>query len=236
MRSRKLTRGVEAIAVGLLFAVAAGCSGPQAGGGANDAPGAATAAGRTAGYNELRNPYFGQTHLHTGWSFDEAIYDVRLGPENSYRHARERVKHPNGQWVQLKLPLDFHVVSDHAEYLGVLVRMYDPDDPLSEHPLAKDVVGSGDDVEKSTKAFYGLVAQTIQPDGSTKPDPTLDTPELKRTIWDEYVEITDRFYEPGTFTTLVGYEWSSQPNMSNLHRNVIFRSSENLPVPFSYFD
>jgi hypothetical protein len=187
--------------------------------------------------NPLRNPYFGQTHQHTGWSFDEAIYNVRLGPDNAFRHARgERVKHPAGYEVQLKLPLDFMVVSDHAEYLGVLIRMYNPDDPLSKNPLAAAVVGSGDDVEASTKAFYGLVSQTIQPDGSTLPDPALGSDELKRTIWDEYIKIANGFNEPGKFTTLVGYEWSSQPNMSNLHRNVIFKDSENLPVPFSYFD
>ncbi len=193
--------------------------------------------GRTAGFSEIRNAYFGETHLHTGWSFDEAIYNVQLGPENSYRHARgEKVLHPNGDTVQLKIPLDFMIVSDHAEYLGVLVRMYNPNDPLSKHPLAKTIVGSGDDIVASTKAFYGLVSQTIQPDGTTKPDPTLNTDELKRSIWDEYIKITDRFNDPGKFTTLVGYEWSSQPNMSNLHRNVIFKGSENLPVPFSYFD
>ena len=118
---------------------------------------------RTEGYNEFRNPYFGQTHQHTGWSFDEAIYNVRLGPDNTYRHARgEKVLHPSGFEVQLKLPLDFMVVSDHAEYLGVLLKMYDPNNPLSKHPLAKDIVGSGDDVELSTKAFYNLVSQTIQ--------------------------------------------------------------------------
>ncbi len=193
--------------------------------------------GRTHGYNELRNPYFGQTHLHSGWSFDEAIYNVRLGPDNAYRHARgDKVKHPAGYDVQLRVPLDFMVVSEHAEYMGVLIRMYDPDDPLSKHPMASAIVGSGNDVEKSTEAFYDLVAQTIQADGTTKPDPILNTPELKRTIWDKYVKITDSFYEPGKFTTLAGYEWSSQPNMSNLHRVVIFRSSNNLPVPFSYFD
>jgi hypothetical protein len=192
---------------------------------------------QTAGYNELRNAYFGQTHLHTGWSFDEAIYNVTLGPDNAYRHARgDKVKHPSGQEVQLRIPLDFMVVSDHAEYLGVLRQMYDPDNPLSKHPMAAAVVGSGDDLDASTKAFYGLVAQTIQPDGSTRPDPTLNTPQLRRSLWDEYVRIADSFYDPGTFTTLAGYEWSSQPNMSNLHRNVIFRSTENLPVPFSYFD
>lgn len=192
---------------------------------------------KTEGYNKNRNPYFGETHLHTGWSFDEAIYNVKLGPENTYRHARgEKVVHPNGDTVQLKLPLDFMIVSDHAEYLGVLVRMYNPNDPLSKHPMAKAVVGSGNDVDASTKAFYGLVSQTIQADGSTKPDSILNSSELKRSIWDEYIKITDKYNDPGKFTTLVGYEWSSQPNMSNQHRNVIFRSSKDLPIPFSYFD
>ena len=46
------------------------------------------------------------------------------------------MKHPAGYDVQLKVPLDFMVVSDHAEYLGVLRRMADPNDPLSKHPLA----------------------------------------------------------------------------------------------------
>ena len=192
---------------------------------------------KTKDYNEFRNPYFGETHLHTGWSFDEAIYNVKLGPENTYRHARgEKVLHPNGDTVQLKLPLDFMIVSDHSEYLGVLVRMYDKNDPLSKHPMAKAVVGSGNNLDASTKAFYDLVSQTIQPDGSTKPDSILNSPELKRTIWGEYIKITDKYNDPGKFTTLVGYEWSSQPNMSNQHRNVIFRSSKDLPVPFSYFD
>ncbi len=192
---------------------------------------------RTDGYNEFRNPYFGQTHQHTGWSFDEAIYNVKLGPDNSYRHARgEKVKHPTGFDVQLKLPLDFMVVSDHSEYLGVLIKMFDPNNPLSKHPMADAIVNSGDDVLKSTKAFYDLVTKTIQADGSTKPDSILDSPELKKTVWDEYIAITDEFYEPGKFTTLAGYEWSSQPNMSNLHRNVIFRGTKNLPIPFSYFD
>ena len=187
---------------------------------------------KTKDYNEFRNPYFGETHLHTGWSFDEAIYNVKLGPENTYRHARgEKVLHPNGDTVQLKLPLDFMIVSDHSEYLGVLVKMYDKNDPLSKHPMAKAVVGSGNNLDASAKAFYDLVSQTIQPDGSTKPDSILNSPELKRTIWDEYIKITDKYNDPGKFTTLVGYEWSSQPNMSNQHRNVIFRSSNDLPVP-----
>ena len=74
---------------------------------------------RTKGYNEFRNPYFGQTHQHTGWSFDAAILDVKLGPDNAYKHARgDKVMHPAGYEVQLKVPLDFLSVTDHAEYLN----------------------------------------------------------------------------------------------------------------------
>lgn len=197
-----------------------------------------TGEGTTPGFSRLCNPYFGQTHQHTGWSFDEAIYNVRVGPENAYKHARgDEVTHPSGYKVQLKLPLDFMVVTDHSEYLGMLLRMYDPTNPVSKLPIAKKIVASGDDVEASTAAFYNLVSTTIQPDGTAKPNPILASPRLRRSLWQEYVQITDSFNNPGTFTTLVGYEWSSQPNGSNLHRNVIFRSSDNLPdIPFSYFD
>lgn len=147
------------------------------------------------------------------------------------------MKHPTGYDVQLKVPLDFLVSSDHAEYLGILRRMANPKRPVSKHPLADDVIESGDDVEKSTAVFYELVAATIQPDGSTKPDPLLSTPMQKKSTWKEYVEITDSFNDPGTFTTLPGFEWSSQPDYSNLHRIVVFQSSENIPdMPFSYFD
>lgn len=194
--------------------------------------------GKTAGYNPLKNAYFGQTHQHTSWSFDAAILDVKTGPETAYRHARgEKVKHPSGQEVQLKIPLDFLSVTDHSEYLGILVQMYDPKNPLSKNPLASKIVDSGTDVTKSMKAFYELVSNTIQPDGTSKPDPELSTPELKRSAWQEMKRITDQYYEPGKFTTIMGYEWSSQPNMGNLHRNVLFRDTENLPeFPFSYFD
>jgi hypothetical protein len=191
----------------------------------------------TEGYNELKNPYFGLQHLHTGWSFDEAIYNTRLGPENLYRHGRgEKVKHPSGQEVQLRIPLDFVALSEHAEYMGAIVRMFDPNDPLSKHPLAKAIVESGNDVNLSTKAFYGLVSSTIQPDGSAKPDSVLNDPKLMRSTWDEYIKITDQFYEPGKFTTIPGFEWSSQPNGNNLHRVVLYRSTKNLPIPVSYFD
>ena len=36
--------------------------------------------------NPLRNPYFGDLHIHTRFSFDAAAYDVRTGPDDAYSH------------------------------------------------------------------------------------------------------------------------------------------------------
>lgn len=72
--------------------------------------------------------------------------------------------------------------------------------------------------------------------GAARPDPLLNDPKLRRTNWDEMVAFADEYNDPGRFTALAAFEWSSQPNMSNLHRNVIFRDTKNLPLPFSDFD
>ena len=184
-----------------------------------------------------RNPYFGQTHQHTGWSFDANIYNVQLGPENAFKHARgDKVSHPWGYFAQLKVPLDFMVVSDHGEYLGVIKMMNDPDNAISLHPLAGSVRESGSDVDDSTKAFYGLVASSAH-GGEVVPDQILNYEALRESNWDRMVEIVDDYNDPGTFTTLAGFEWSSQPYSSNLHRNVIFRDTDVLPkAPYTYFD
>ena len=42
-------------------------------------------------------------------------------------------------------------------------------------------------------------------------------------MWNDYTAVADRFYQPGTFTTLIGYEWTSMPDWNNLHRVVIYR-------------
>ena len=184
-----------------------------------------------------RHPYFGQTHLHTGWSFDANIYNVQLGPENAFRHALgHKVKHPWGYFVQLKVPLDFLLVSDHGEYLGVIKMMNDPKNPISLHPKAAAVRASGSDVDASTQAFYGLVASAAD-GGEVDPDPVLNYEGLRMLNWKRMVHIVDQYNDPGNFTTLAGFEWSSQPYSSNLHRNIVFRDTEHLPdMPFTYFD
>lgn len=191
--------------------------------------------GHTIGYNSLCNPYFGQMHLHTSWSFDAYVNHERLGPEYAYRHATgELIKLPTGEEVQLQIPLDFLAITDHAEYLGVLRQMEDHRNPVSTHPLAKKI--NSRNADTANMAFAYLLASSIQKDGSAKPDPILNDSVLRFANWTEMVGLANRYYRPGKFTSFAAYEWTSQPAASNLHRDIIFRDTKQLPIPFSYFE
>ena len=79
--------------------------------------------------NPERNVYFGQTHVHTSWSFDAYVFgNTVTGPEEAYKYALgQPIKHPGGYMVQLKRPLDFQAVTDHAEYVGTVRLANDPE-------------------------------------------------------------------------------------------------------------
>jgi len=185
--------------------------------------------------NALKDVYFGNLHIHTGWSFDAYINGAWTDPDAAYRWAKgEQIpgdKH--GIPLKIKVPLDWYIVSEHAEYLGALPLMKDPNSPVSKHPLAKDI--TGDDPAKSFAA-YGKISDGMYSD-PPKVDPILGDPKLAKSIWSKVVEIADRHYEPGKFTTMPGYEWTSAPSWRNIHRIVIFRDSKKVPeAPFSALD
>lgn len=103
--------------------------------------------------NPQRNAYFGDLHVHTGWSSDAFIAATRTTPDEAYRYAQgEAMRHVSGQKIQLKHGgLDFYAVTDHAEYLGVLQLMQDPNSSVAKLPLAADII-SGDD-SRAVKAY-----------------------------------------------------------------------------------
>ncbi len=70
--------------------------------------------------NPERNAYFGETHVHTSWSFDAYVFgNTKAGPEDAYKYAMgEPIEHPAGYKVKITRPLDFMAVTDHAEYVG----------------------------------------------------------------------------------------------------------------------
>jgi len=180
-----------------------------------------------------REAYFGNFHVHTGYSFDGYTNGSPTTPDDAYRWAKGEAIPGGGDGTPLKIgrPLDWYIVSDHAEYLGVFPKMEDPDSPLSKLPIAERVTS---DDQKVAFEAYSEVLDNLSEGIS---DPDLSDPEVSATIWQEVVATADEHYAPGTFTTFPGFEWTSNPGKRNLHRVVFFRSSENVPsLPYSALD
>jgi hypothetical protein len=143
----------------------------------------------------------------------------------------------SGQPARLSRPLDFLVVSDHAEAFGSMVELMKSNPALLANPAIKrwhDMIKQGGD--PAFKAALELI--DCVSDTSKMPAEFKD-PEFIRSVWDPYVKTADRFNEPGKFTAFIGYEWTSQPEGDNLHRVVIFRDAADKAlqtVPFSALD
>jgi hypothetical protein len=180
-----------------------------------------------------REAFFGQTHSHTSWSLDAYIIGNHItGPEDAYKFSLgQPVKHPAGFDVKLKRPLDFHGVTDHSEYAGMVRLANDPSSPVSKLPIAEKLkVRSPADVLSIFKWLVGSLAKN-------EPIKELLDPAVAGTVWKENIAIADKYYQPGKFTTFVAYEWTSAPNSRNMHRNVFFKDSKKVPVlPFSAID
>jgi hypothetical protein len=197
------------------------------------AEGASTAVeGAPGAPNPLRNAYFGDLHVHTRYSFDAFIFAVRATPDDAYRFAKgEAIEHAGGYQVRLASgPLDFLAVTDHAEYLGALPAMSDPESPLYQLELARQLRG---ETGMTIREAFQSVATSLR---LGKKLPELDVPEVGQSAWQEMVAAAERHYEPGKFTTFVGYEYTSPPESQNLHRNVIFRGTRVPELPFSSLD
>jgi hypothetical protein len=182
--------------------------------------------------------YWGDTHLHTAISLDAGAVGCKLGPDAAYRFARgEEVVSSTGQRAQLSRPLDFLVVSDHAEAFGSMVEVVRSNPALMANPQIKrwhDMIAEGGD--EAYEAALELVA-TLS-DTSRMPAEFKD-PAFVRTVWEPYVRAAEAFNEPGRFTAFVGYEWTSMPTGDNLHRVVIFRDGADRALqtlPFSAVD
>ena len=181
----------------------------------------------------LRDVFFGETHLHTSWSFDAYVFgNTHAGPEEAYQYALGKpIKHPGGYMVQIKRPLDFAAVTDHAEYMGTVRLANDPQSDLSKLPIAEKLkVRSREDIQK---VYLFLGASSIK----NEPIKELISPEVAGSVWKRVVEIADKYNQPGKFTTFAAYEWSSTPDNRNLHRNILFKDTKKVPsVPFSSID
>ena len=189
-----------------------------------------------AGRTYPTRPFFGDTHLHTSQSFDAIAFGCFVGPEDAYRFARgEEVSSSTGQRARLSRPLDFLVVADHAENMGSMGEIKAGNPLLMNDPDLKrwnQMLQAGG--EQAMKVYYEIMAAV---GGKGKPLPAvLSSATMVRTIWEKNVKAAEQYNEPGKFTTLIGYEWSSNTKGNNLHRVVIFRDNADKTMqvlPFS---
>lgn len=193
-----------------------------------------TSAPVVAAGNPDREAYFGETHVHTSWSLDSYLGfgNTLAGPEEFYKYSLgHSITHPGGFKVKITKPLDWGATTEHAEYLGAVQAALDPDSELSKTLLGKSLK-FGSKVE--AEATYKLLTITML---KNRPLDSLRSPDVLGTYWKRLVEIADKYYKPGKFTTFAAYEWTSTPNTANLHRNVFFKDTKHVPdMPFSAID
>lgn len=186
----------------------------------------------TRGYPQ--RVFWGDTHCHTSYSTDAGMVGNRLGPDEAYRFARgEMVVASGGTRARLVRPLDFLVVADHAENLGLAPMIAESNPDLLKTEFGRQIHGlvhSG----KSGDA-YALWGEGM----TERKDPLAGNDDLTRSVWHRITAYAERFNAPGIFTAFIGFEWTSSPGGSNLHRNVIFRDDSELAdriIPFSNYD
>jgi hypothetical protein len=179
---------------------------------------------------------FGDTHLHTAFSPDAGLIGATLTPDDAFRFARgEKVISSTGIPVRLGRPLDFLVVSDHAENLGLPTAVTNGDPELLATEFGREIarIMAPGTLESKFEGyeFWELASQTGK-------DPLAGT-NFGKSMWAKATEAAEKNNAPGLFTALIGFEWTSGPNGVNLHRNIIFRGgkeSADKIVPISTYD
>lgn len=196
-------------------------------------------------FDPQRSLLWGDLHVHTAYSFDAWLHDVRVDPDAAYRFAKgDSVALPPldergnpTQVVQLDRPLDFAAVTDHAEFLAEVEACTTPGSAAYDTPLCTDYRANQNGALVTFGLQLGLPAPTrfaeICGEGA------VDCPALAREVWQRTVDAAQAHHDASaacSFTTFVGYEWSGMQSLSNLHRNVIFRGAEVPDAPLSYYE
>lgn len=190
--------------------------------------------GRSTGAkNPLNNVYFGEQHLHTTTSVDAYIqgnHKNTVKDAFDYNKGKPVKKWITGETLQRKTPYDWTAVTDHAEYMGIFSVLSNKDNPLANDPVVKELQ-SGD--SKKQDAAFVRIANSLTSGVVYQP---FDNKKVIKSVWEKQKKAINDAYEPGKFTTLIAFEWTSMPGNQNLHRNVFFRDSEGPDMVFSAFD
>ena len=172
------------------------------------------------------NVYWGDTHLHTGLSLDAGLFGNILGHEDAYRFARgEEVQSSTGLPVKLARPLDWLVITDHSDMMGIATDIQNGAPNIMAVPKGREwAEGFQKGGEAAAKAAFDLITNFSQ---MTIPEQLVKDyspgSSVYNKVWDQITRTADEYNEPGRFSALIGYEWTSVPKGFNLHRNVILR-------------
>lgn len=190
--------------------------------------------------------FWGDLHVHSRLSMDSFSFgNDNLSPEDAFRFAKgEAIQAHTGAMAQLKEPLDFLLVSDHAEYLGVIASVIDEKHGIQNTALGQrwnqwlkeDKAG---DVLNEFVSMIDNAGTTKEETEARKKEMDYPEPAFFNTVWNEMTQMAERHNEPGKFTAFTGYEWTSMVDGDNLHRVVIFRDGPEVTrniVPISSID
>ncbi len=172
--------------------------------------------------------FFGDTHNHTTNSGDGFMGGDRLTPEQAYRFARgEQVISSTGIPLRLSRPMDFLVVADHAEGLGLMMQVLEGNPAFMADPILarwqKAMIAGGAEAASTQNEVTSRQAQGTLPPPIK--DPKVVGP-IMTSVWKDYTATAEKFNDPGRFTAMIGYEWTSVPGGNNLHRNIMFRDGK----------
>ncbi|MDW4551280.1 DUF3604 domain-containing protein [Defluviimonas sp. D31] len=185
--------------------------------------------------NPLKSAFFGDTHVHTSFSLDAYIGGARLTPFDAYRFAKGEDVSINNVLRNIGRPLDFTAVSDHAEFLGEMYSTQIVDAPGHYQEALAELRGLKD-IDQQRAWFLKYVVENNR-SGKPEHPPFFAGPETSISAWkDVVIAAAQAHYDPGVFTALIGFEWTSAPNAANMHRNVIFRDAVVPNEPISGLD
>ncbi len=184
--------------------------------------------------NPLKNAYFGETHMHSALSLDALFAQVVDGPvlpDDSYRFAKGETVHISGHEHNIIRPLDFAAVTDHAEYIGESYSTITPGALGYDSPELQSL-RNAKTFKEQMEWYEGFSKNQRGANGPTHPSYYAGVVTTQN-AWKMHQEAAAKNYEPGKFTTLMAFEWSSVVRGGNMHRNVIFRDM-NVPIqPYS---
>ena len=186
----------------------------------------------------LKTALYGDLHVHTSWSADAYAGGNRLGPNSAYRFARgEEVELQNGLVARLDRPLDFVALTDHAENFATHLPCTIGGGPEFDTEMCRDMRSGALDQQAMLEQVFTTAGDRPGPRSGLCDENLERCLATEKATWLRVQEAANAFDDPGTFSTLIGYEFSSLlENFGMLHRNVIFRGTDVTPHAISSND